>query len=87
MRAGELNAKECKAQIHESSRAFTERYTEAVNLAKQLANDTGAVKLRRLASTDASWEKARGLSEFQASLPGSSVKVLNDHDTLVMTRQ
>ena len=68
MRLGELTPRECKAMIHESSRQFNLRYAEAVQLAKQLANDTGVVKLRRLASSDNSWALAKSQSILTASI-------------------
>ena len=85
MRAGELTPRECKAQIHESSRAFTVRYAAAVQLAKQLANETGVVTLRRLASSQESWDAARRASEMQVALSGHG-RVLNDESDAAPVR-
>lgn len=77
MRKGLLRPVEAKALIHESSRLFTERYADAVRTAKSLANETGIVPLRRLASSSESWAAAVLYAELQQSvleesfMPGS----------------
>ena len=68
-RLGEITPQEAKDQIHESSRVFTERYAHAVQLAKKLANETGVVTLRRLASSDETWVAA----EMHAALMGNTL--------------
>ena len=59
MRKRELLPTEAKDLIHESSRVFTERYADSVQMAKLLANESGVVPLQRLASTNESWAAAQ----------------------------
>lgn len=69
MRKRELLPTEAKDLIHESSRVFTERYADSVQMAKLLANESGVVPLQRLASTNESWAAA----QLMASMSGSEL--------------
>ena len=66
---GELEPLAARENINESSREFTKRYADCVQVAKQLANEKGVVPLRRLASSKESWAAA----ELMAALQGSSL--------------
>jgi hypothetical protein len=74
VKRGELDLEPLQARhrqmINESSREFTRRYADCVEVAKQLANETGIVPLRRLASSKESWAAA----ELLAALQGTSLQ-------------
>ena len=57
LRKGEISSGECRKLTRDAGRQFDLRYAATIRAAKEVANETGEVPLRRIVSSDESWTK------------------------------
>ena len=63
LRKGEISAGECRKLTRDAGRQFDLRYAATIRAAKEVANETGEVPLRRIVSSDESWSRLQQFAQ------------------------